>query len=199
MEVARAVARNFQLDSLLLIPSARPPHKDAEDVSPPWHRYAMTVLGTIAEPRLIVSAVEIESPEMPYTYETVTRLKDIYGPNTTLFFVIGSDSYEEMRHWKEPKSILRACNLVVAGRPGYETSDLENAGLGDLTIIDLRGSTPGSEATTPTGIAYLTDYVRNDTSSTEIRRRVREGFSVRGLVPDLVADYIEKYQLYRSN
>jgi nicotinate-nucleotide adenylyltransferase len=189
------VARNLRLDSLLLIPSARPPHKIAEAVAAPWHRFAMAVLGTIDKPRLMVSALEIEAPEMPYTYETMMRLREAYGPQTALFFVLGSDSYEELQYWKEPDRILQACSLVVAGRPGYEMGNLKSAG--DRRIIDLRGAAlPESDSSA--GIVYLTDYVTNLTSSTEIRRRVREGGSARGLVPDLVADFIDKYELYRS-
>lgn len=183
----------------MLIPSARPPHKQSLEVSQAWHRFAMTVLGTITTPSLLVSAIELQAPQKPYTYETVQRLKAAYGPGTILFFVMGSDSFEDLRHWKEPGRILAESNLIVAGRPGYETGDLREAGLGDVSLIDLRGGGVSPVTDEQSGVVYLTEYVLNDISSTGIRRRAREGLSVRGLVPDLVADYIEKYRLYRSN
>lgn len=199
MDVACAIAANFRLDALLLIPSARPPHKDSAEISHAWHRFAMTVLGTITAPSLLASAIELQAPQKPYTFETVQRLKAVYGSSAILFFVMGSDSFEDIGHWREPRKILAECNVIVAGRPGWEIGDWQKADLGDVSLIDLRGSEATPVTRRRSGVVYLTEYVLNDTSSTELRRRAREGLSVRGLVPDLVADYIEKYGLYRSS
>ncbi|HKY04362.1 MAG TPA: nicotinate-nucleotide adenylyltransferase, partial [Blastocatellia bacterium] len=196
LEVARAVFRSFALDELLLIPAYRPPHKRNSIISNSYHRYAMTVLATIEEAGLKVSTLEIDAPERPFTFETVERLKEIYGDRASLYFVMGADSFEEINTWREPARLLAATNLVVAARPGHEISTSHVAGRFAPKVVDLRGQT---EAPSEDGCChiYLTDYVQKDVSSTEIRRRVAEGEPVDGLVPEAVADYIKRYELYR--
>ena len=122
LEVARAVARNFALDELLIIPAHRPPHKNSRSISDAYHRYAMAVLATLDEPRMKVSTIEIEAPERPYTFETIERLRDVYGSQASLFFVMGADSFEELNTWREPERILANANLIVAARPGYDVA-----------------------------------------------------------------------------
>ena len=201
LEVARAVARNFALDELLIIPAHRPPHKNARSISDAYHRYAMAVLATLDEPRLKVSTMEIETPERPYTFETIERLRDVYGSQASLFFVMGADSFEELNTWREPERILANANLIVAARPGYdvETSHLPSAR--QSNIIDLREGRdrrvqlPGGQE--KAGRVFLTDYVNVDISATDIRQRLGDGETICGMVPPRVADYIEKYELYR--
>src|SRR5262245_37355018 len=84
VEVASAVVDKFEMDELLIIPAASPPHKDPRDLSSSHHRFAMAAIGTLSVPRVHVSAVEIDSPSNPYTFETVTRLRALYGPTAEL-------------------------------------------------------------------------------------------------------------------
>ncbi|HEY7546172.1 MAG TPA: nicotinate-nicotinamide nucleotide adenylyltransferase, partial [Blastocatellia bacterium] len=78
-EIARAVTENFRLDEMLIIPAHLPPHKQTGAVSKPFHRYAMAALATEDDKRLKVSAIEMEMPERPYTFQTIERLYGIYG------------------------------------------------------------------------------------------------------------------------
>jgi nicotinate-nucleotide adenylyltransferase len=200
IEVARAVACNFGLDQLLIIPAHNPPHKQKDSVSEPYHRYAMAVVATLDEPRLRVSAVEIEAPDRPYTFETVERLREMYGRAARLFFVMGADSFAEINTWREPERLLSAVNIVVAARPGVEVAT-EHRPSGGRNVRDLRGRAGGPEdagaAEGSCCLIYLTDYVSRDISSTEIRQRVRDGEPINELVPAPVAGYVEKYELYR--
>jgi nicotinate-nucleotide adenylyltransferase len=204
IEVVRAVAHNFRLDQLLIIPAHRPPHKNSHAISNAYHRYAMAVLASLDEPRVVVSTLEIESPDEPYSFQTVERLKRLYGAGSSLFFVMGADSFEEIDTWREPARLLADANIVVVTRPGYE---IQSSHLpADLTpsIIDMRGRSGDEprledeeEAGSGARRVYLTDYVNNEVSSTEIRKRVRDGKTIKELVPPRVASYIEKYELYR--
>jgi nicotinate-nucleotide adenylyltransferase len=200
MEIARAVAGNFGLDRLLIIPAHRPPHKDPAAVSDAYHRYAMAVLASAEETRLMVSTIELEKPDKPYTFETVERLERLYAPHTKHFLIIGADSFAEIDTWREPERLLSSTNLIVAARPGVEISTAHLSASARARVRDLRGfrgEATGRRQQEDGFFIYLTGYVMSDISSTKIRRRVRQGRSIEGMVPSSVADYIDKYGLYR--
>lgn len=198
VEVAREVARRFELESLLIIPAHRPPHKDPRSVSNTYHRYTMAVLGMLDDGCATVSTIELESPDRPYTFETVERLRASLDPGDALFFIIGADSFEELTNWREPERILEACNLIVAARPGYEVATSHLPVTISSRVVDLRGrAEKAAKTTAPRGEVYLTDFVLKDISSTEIRKKAREGGDLEGLVPPLVATYISRYGVYR--
>src|SRR5262249_41673325 len=160
IEVAQAVLDRFEIDELFIIPAARPPHKDPRDLSGSHHRFAMAAIATLSMRGVLVSEIEIDRPARPYTFETVGRLRSSYGSGAELYFIIGSDSFEELHTWRRPDLILSNCNLVVAARPGHEISraaldrlaglvapvgaNEETAGGDNLAqqvgVIDLRGS-----------------------------------------------------------
>jgi nicotinate-nucleotide adenylyltransferase len=198
VEIARAIVNHFGLDQLLIVPAHRPPHKDPRGITDAYHRYTMAALATLDEPRVSVSTIELESPERPYTFETIERLQSTVGAGTRLFFVMGADSFQEINTWREPGRLLSSTDVIVVTRPGH---GIKAAHLDDRfqsTVVDLRERK--AERQIPDGSnghhIYLTGYVNNSVSSTEIRRRVCGGESVVGLVPPPVADYINKYELY---
>ncbi|HXG91644.1 MAG TPA: nicotinate-nucleotide adenylyltransferase [Blastocatellia bacterium] len=202
VEIARAVACNFKLDELLIIPAHRPPHKTEHVISDAYHRYAMAVLATIDEPRIRVSTIELDAPDKPYSFQTVERLREIYGARARLYFVMGADSFEEISTWREPQRLIASANIVVVTRPGSEIKTSHVPVQFRSSISDLRGQAksermPSDEEDAGAYKIYLTDYVNLDVSSTEIRRMARDGENIRGLVPPRVADYVEKYELYR--
>lgn len=197
VEIARAIVHNFGLDQLLIVPAHRPPHKDPRGIADAYHRYAMAALATLDEQRMIVSTIELESPERPYTYETIERLQSAVGERTRLFFVMGADSFQEINTWREPARILSATDVIVVTRPGHDVASSHLDDRFKHTVIDL--GERNAELEIPDDDShhvYLTGYVNNSVSSTQIRRRVRDGQSVAGLVPPRVADYISKYGLY---
>ena len=197
IEVGRAVLHQFALDELLIVPAHRPPHKTSRLISDAYHRYAMAVMATMDDERLKVSTVELEAPERPYTFETMRRLRDRYGPRASLFFVMGADSFEELNLWREPERILDSANLIVITRPGHALGLEHLPARFAAGLVDRRGGRSDTEAAQAGGV-YLTDAVNLDVSSTELRRRVRDGKPIDAEVPPRVADYIRKYALYRQ-
>lgn len=198
VEIARAIVHNFGLDQLLIVPAHRPPHKDPRGIADAYHRYAMAALATLEEPRVIVSTIELESPERPYTFETIERLRAAVGEGTRLFFVMGADSFQEINTWREPARLLSATDVIVVTRPGHGVKASHLDDRFRHTVVDLLESNAESQIPYDGGRhIYLTAYVNNSVSSTEIRRKVGEGQSIAGLVPSRVADYINKYELYR--
>jgi len=197
VEIARAVVSEFRLDRLLLIPAHRPPHKRSHGITDAYHRYAMSVLATLDEPKTVVSTIELESPDRPYTFETIERLKGYLEPGTKLFFVVGADSFEEINTWRESERLMTSTNWIVVTRPGHSIASSHLDERFRSTIIEQRDAESAQVSPDQYHI-YLTRCVNKDISSTEIRRMVRDGESIEGHVPARVADYIARYELYRE-
>src|SRR5438552_1974012 len=91
--VARRILKLFELGGVLVMPAYVAPHKVKTIVSPAFHRYAMLALATQDDEQLRISTAELESPESPYTVDTIARLREEFGEATRLFFVMGADSW----------------------------------------------------------------------------------------------------------
>lgn len=199
VKIASVVIRRFRLDKLLIIPAHRPPHKRDRAIAGGFDRYAMVALATLDEPRVVASTIELEAPDRPYTFETIERLRSAFGPASRFFFVIGADSFEEINTWRNPDHLLSSTNLIVVTRPGHDVAGRHLEERFRATIVDLREDE--AEVQMPEDSSehhiYLIAEVNDSVSSTEVRRRVRDGESIAGMVSPRVADYIEKYELYR--
>ncbi|MGA9996539.1 MAG: nicotinate-nucleotide adenylyltransferase [Pyrinomonadaceae bacterium] len=206
LEIARKLLQLFALDELLFIPAYVAPHKRESEVTPAWHRYACLALATQNEDALCVSTIELDAPERPYTFETLTRLQIKLGFSARLFFVMGADSWSEIDTWREWERVLSLTDQIVITRPGYELSAAHVTPHIRAKLVDLRGASEARVASeidnrkTDEGTKiFVTDAVLNDVSATAIRRAVRDGRSDEWerLVPPPVAEYIRKYRLYR--
>lgn len=196
--IGRELLKHFELDEFHYVPAFRAPHKRRNVPTSPYHRYTMLCLATAGDPRLKVSLLEIEMPDMPFTHETLTRL-NAQMPDARIFFVMGADSWQDITTWREWESVLNLSNHIVVTRPGVEigfshvTDDVRSR------IVDLRSLPAGK---VPKGSSddaiYITDVVNLNISATEIRSKVRSGdIAWREDVPAEVAKYIEKYQIYK--
>jgi nicotinate-nucleotide adenylyltransferase len=205
VEVARALCELLALDEVLFIPAVVPPHKRGLRVTPALQRYAMLALATQGEPRLRISTVELDEPAKPYTIETLLRMQSRLGARVSLFFVMGADSWMEIRTWREWERVLSLVNHVVVTRPGYGVSTEHVTPAVRERIVDLRGlrqeEIRGVIERSEGPKIYVTDAVVMDVSATAIRELARAGrrLEVAGLVPPPVADFIEKYKLYRED
>lgn len=202
--VARELTRLFALDEVLFIPAHVAPHKRGREVTPAFQRYAMLALATQDEPRLSISTIELDEPTKPYTVETLARMQSKSGLETQLFFVMGADSWMDIRTWREWERVLELTNHVVVTRPGYELSTEHVTPAIRERVVDLRGlerEAVAAEIESREGNRiYVTDAVAMNVSATEIRELVREGRQreAAALLPPAVADFIEKYELYRK-
>jgi nicotinate-nucleotide adenylyltransferase len=179
LEVARRVSQLFEIEKVVFIPAQLAPHKVGRPVTEPIHRYAMLVLATQDDPRLVVSAFELEAPNRRYTVDTVGEFQRMLGDDTELFFIMGADSWSEITTWRDWERLLKMTNHIVVTRPGYEVAPAPE-GLGDRISF--------------------TDAVMKDISATNIRRLASAGRheELKDLVPQTVANYIKKYQIYRD-
>jgi nicotinate-nucleotide adenylyltransferase len=206
LAVARSLLALLALDEVLFIPAHAAPHKRRLPQTPAWHRYAMLALATADDARLRVSTVELDAPERPYTVETIARLQSEYGERARLFFVMGADSWAEIATWREWERLLTMCDHVVVTRPGYELNFDHVPSTIRARLVDLRGVDGDRAARTISeriepGI-FLSDAVSEDISATHVRRQAARGRVADGAklpVPRGVADYIEKYGLYKDH
>ena len=195
VEAARAVLKFFELDELFFVPAWAPPHKRNANITSAFHRFGMLALATQADQRLLISTVELDSPDRPYAVDTITRM---LKPDRRLFFLIGADSWNEITTWFEWQKLLTLCDLIVVTRPGYEVATAPV----EANVVDLRGKgaievrRELEEHAAPR--VFITDVVNVDVAATTIRSLARAG-DIEGLktmVTPTVADYIGKHRLY---
>lgn len=167
-----------ELDEVLFVPAGHPWQKADTEVAPAEDRYLMVVIATASNPAFTVSRIELDREGPTYTLDTLRALK-AERPGAELFFITGADAILQILSWREPEAVLREARFIAATRPGYDLERLEKelpAGLEDrVTVMEIPA------------LAI---------SSTDIRRRAREGRPIRYLVPAGVAAYIEKTGLY---
>ena len=201
LAISGVLVKQFELDEFVFIPAFHAPHKTRLKPTSAYDRFAMLCLATQSEHKIAVSKLEIEMPERPYSVETLARL-NAERPGDEIFFVMGADSWMDITTWREWERVLSLSNHIVVTRPGVE---IEFAHVTDeirSRIVDLRGrSEPGDVATAFSGykpLIFFTDSVNLNISATEIRRKIRGGdVSWREDVPAEVANYVEKYQIYK--
>jgi nicotinate-nucleotide adenylyltransferase len=203
LQVARKVCELFEIDELRFVPAKMAPHKLTAEVTTAIHRYAMLVLATQDEPRLYVSTFEMEAEDRRYTVETLSHFKARFGDDVDLFFVLGADSWSEIRTWRQWEQLLEMVNHIVVTRPGFSIDlDIVTPAL-RARISDLRGAKEPSKFVTQSEATkiLITDAAMFDVSATEIRRAVREERldQLDKLVPLPVAHYIKKYELYKES
>ena len=204
LRVARGLSRIFALDQVLFIPADVAPHKRVRNVTPALHRYAMLALATQEESGFLVSTIELDAPERPYTVETLSRMQETLGSEAQVFFIMGADSWMEITTWREWERVLALSNHIVVTRPGYELDDEHVTPKVRERIVDLRGQNQEQvalEIDKSDGVKiYVTDAVNMDVSATAIRQAVREGHEADWLkfVQPPVANYIRKYGLYKE-
>ena len=197
MAIARGVTEQFGLDEFMFVPAFHAPHKSDLKPTSAFHRYAMLALATQENPKLIVSRIELEQPDRPYSVETLGRLT-AEMPEASIFFVIGADSWEDIRTWREWETVLTLTNIIVVTRPGFEIGTDHVTDQVSERIVDLRrAEQSGIDRATGPRI-FFTDVVQMQISATSIRNAVRSGSGEwRNDVPQEVAKYVEKYQIYR--
>lgn len=182
LEIAGAVRRTYGLDKVLFIPSGMPPHKTRTEVIDAEHRLSMVRCAIAGDPYFEVSEMEIDRSGYSYTVDTLGQLKGIYGPDCTVYFIIGADIIPELITWKEASRVFSLCEFIAVLRPGHLRKDF---------IEEIERLRLDYKAVINTADAQMPDI-----SSTRIRELVKGCKPVTGLVPDCVEKYIIKNKLY---
>lgn len=168
---AGRAAEALGLSRVLLVPCARQPLKQQGPVAAPAHRRAMLELAVAGDPRFAVEAVELERPGPSYTVDTLRTLRQ-RCPDERFVLLLGADAASDLPRWRSAEEVMRLAEVAILTRPG--APEVASA------LVQHVVATPAIEI-----------------SASDIRARCLAGKSIRFLVPDAVADYIEKEQLYR--
>jgi nicotinate-nucleotide adenylyltransferase len=179
LHIGDALRTALDLDGVLWVPAGRPPHKSDQIVSSDKDRLAMLDLALAGSAIDEISTIDINRSGPSYTADTLEILTERF-PTARLFFLMGEDSLRDLSTWHHPERILRVAELAVAGRPGVET---------DLQSLEFQ--VPGVRKR-----VHVVPTEEMAISSSDIRRRVRENQSIRGLVPASVEAYVQNHGLY---
>jgi len=194
--VADEIVEALDLDRLLLVPAALPPHKPEGDLAPARTRFEMTALAVREHERFEVCDLELRRPGPSYTVDTLEALRG----RGELHLVIGSETFLDLLSWKEPSRVARLARLVVVPRIGTGFDPEAVAAQKVLAELGLPGFAQvcaGADLSATTG-PLLVAASSLPISASEIRRRAREGRSLAYRLPDSVIGYIRQHHLYRS-
>jgi len=179
--IAEDLRQKLGLQEVIFVPAGQPYLKKGQSISPAEDRLEMVILATASNLYLNVSTVEIERPGPTYSIDTIRELKAGLGSGARIYFIVGYDALAELHLWREPRRLVELCQVIGFKRPGYDRLDTRS----------LESAVPGaSERIKKVEVPQI------GISSTEIRRRVARGLTIRYLVPDPVEDYIRANNLY---
>jgi nicotinate-nucleotide adenylyltransferase len=172
----------FSLSRVVFVPSGHPPHKTHQTISSGWDRYLMTMLAVLHNPHFDISDTEIRREGPSFAIDTVSEFKKAYPSATEIYFITGADACLEILRWKDSSQLLAECRIIAATRPGIPSSHLRE---------EIARLYPGVA-----NRFSVLEVPALAISSTDVRSRVREGRSIRYLVPELVRQYVERQGLY---
>ncbi|MHA2789551.1 nicotinate-nucleotide adenylyltransferase [Corynebacterium sp. S7] len=173
---ASEVADRFALDEVIFVPTGEPWQKAEKKVTASEDRYLMTVIATASNPRFKVSRVDIDRPGPTYTIDTLIDLRKQY-PGDELYFITGADALSSILSWRDWENMFDLAEFVGVTRPGYVLTE---------EMLPEKHH----------GRVHLIDVPAMAISSTDCRKRSKDGRPVWYLVPDGVVQFIAKNKLY---
>lgn len=182
--IARAIAETLNLEKVIFLPSARPPHKTPGSLASADHRKEMVRLAIEQDPIFELSDYDLTRSGPTYTVETIAHFATALGPSAHLHWIIGADSLIEIPTWKSAEKLIDTCRIITAGRPGSTNIDWNALAekLGETRARKLKEG--------------IVETPLIDISSTNIRDRIKEGLPTQNLTPDPVHHYIKENHLY---
>ena len=172
LQIAAEALKTFVLDQVLFVPAANPPHKDPTVLTPYEDRFQMVEIACAPYPDFAASRLE-EGEKPSYTVDTLNRMRDKLAPGDQMFFLIGSDAFDELETWKSWETVVKLTEFIVVSRPGGRYRVPRNARI------------------------YRMDHLNFPVSSSSIRARLAAGEPTPEL-PPAVRQFIEERGLYGS-
>ena len=182
LTVAQDAVEQLELDRLIFVPAAVPPHKQGKTLADGRQRIEMLQLATEGNPDFEVSDMELRRGGISYTFDTMMQVRT-ERPGAELFFIVGLDSLTILHSWKNIEQLFKLCTIVPFARGGEEPAQV-------AAHIQLPE---------PLKTGLLNRLIRIheiEISASEIRMRLAEGLSIRYLVPPEVEMYIAEHGLY---
>jgi nicotinate-nucleotide adenylyltransferase len=183
LTIAQDAVEQLELNRLIFVPAAVPPHKQDKTLVEGRHRFEMLQLATEANLSFEVSDMEIRRGGVSYTFDTMKQIQ-FEHPGAELFFIIGLDSLAELHLWRNIEPLLELCTVVPFARGGEDPARVaEKIQLSNVWKTKL--------------LERLIRIHEIEISASDIRMRQAEGLSIRYLVPPEVEMYIAEHHLYR--
>jgi len=171
---AELVRGEFHLDRILFIPTYIPPHKEQPEISPAA-RMRMLHIAIEDNPYFQLLDWEIKRREISYTIDTIREIIE-KNPGDSLYLIMGTDQALEFREWKEPETLITLLEFIIVTRPGIDRKRIDKMLREKAQFFELN----------------------IDISSTMIRNRIKDGKSIRYLIPENVREYIVANRLYQK-
>ncbi len=182
LTIAQDAVEQLELNRLIFVPAAVPPHKQGKTLVEGRHRLEMLQLATESNLSFEVSDMELQRGGISYTFDTMRQIQ-FEHPGEELFFIIGLDSLVELHLWRNIEPLLEMCTVVPFARGGEDSAKIaQQIQLSNVWKTKL--------------LERLIRIHEIEISASEIRMRLAEGLSIRYLVPPEVEMYIAEHHLY---
>lgn len=169
--VADQVASQLGLDQVVFLPDNLPPHVDKKEAIAAKDRVKMVRMAIAGNEKFTLDTLEVDRGGVSYTYDTIKELKARH-PDVDYYFIIGGDMVEYLPKWNRIDELVKMVKFVGVKRTGAKMNSKYPILWVDVPTIDI--------------------------SSTLIRNKIKQGCSIRYLVPDAVAEYLKEEGLYRD-
>lgn len=199
LRAAEEVRGKEKLERILFIPSCNPPLKN-KDLADARHRFEMTRLSIETNPLFEISDVECRASGKSYTVDTLITLKEMH-PDTEFYFILGIDSFLDIPLWHQPKRIMELTNFIVVSRPGFDFSGLSSRIAVPVNVLSelSAGTLERYKTSLDCGTEMiLLNVTPINISSTTMRNLLRNGMSIKYLLPEAVESYIISHKLYQE-
>ena len=191
---ALEVADALGLDELRLVPSARPPHRDAPQVSA-QDRLAMVERAVAGVAPLVVDARELQRDKPSYSIDTLELMRAELAADAQVFLLLGWDAFCGLPTWHRWEELLQHCHILVLQRPDADSEPPDAL----RNLLAARSVSDPLALKGPSGQIAFVWQTPLAVSATQIRQLLASGKSVRFLVPDAVLAYIDAHGLYRAS
>lgn len=171
--IAQDILEKIETKTILFLPTLKPPHK--KSFASFLDRLNMVNLAISGNPEFQCSDIEKSLPKPSYTINTLRAIKKKLK-SINISFIIGMDSAVEFDTWKEPENLLKEFEIIVLPRPCFKGEEVLPRFKEEMKFLNTR---------------------MIEISSSEIRKRIREGKKIKYLTPNSVIDYIRKKGLYK--
>jgi nicotinate-nucleotide adenylyltransferase len=202
LRAAEEVREKLGFEKILFIPSGKPPLK-TKDIAVAGHRFEMTRLAILDNPFFEICDIETKRTGKSYTVNTIEELKKAY-PSREFYLILGIDAFLDIPNWRHPERLIALANFVIISRPGFRFADLRlspymrKINRQTLKRIDDAGEDVCTLALESRREAVLLGIASMEISATDIRNTLKEGKSIKYLLPAEVQSYIIKNKLYKS-
>lgn len=176
--------KQFALDQIWFMPNGNPPHKSSATIeSQTKNRVEMVKRAITDTSYFVLQNYEVENKDINYSYKTMEHFREVY-PEHEFYFIIGADSLFSIEKWVKPERLLKLCIILAAYRDDKKTEEM----MAQIEYLNQKYDADIRLLNTP----------NVDISSSDIRRMIKVGISVKEMVPESVYNYIKTKQLFKD-